>query len=846
MDEILNAQPINQRRRADALPLTGVKVVDFGQYMAAPAVAMMLADFGATVIHVDPPGGPLWDTPANATLQRNKCIVELNLKDATDREHALLLIEEADIVIEGFAPGAMQSMGIDFDALCQERPELIALSMPGFASDDEKHCDWRAFESIIAATSGVFSDMGLNRILMGVNPSFSPLPLASAYASVIAGAAVMLALQSRENTGFGDQIEVPLASALMEGLGYNSLHIDAEPERYKTLRQKEIERRRIEGLPMDVGYDDLQELLDPFFRNYLCKDGRMFYVVCPSHRDHVQRCLETLGLYDELAAEGFTQVIDVYRSSRDWESSVTPGLYPLPADWAAHIAERMKAVFITRTTKEWERIFGRGRFPGAPQRWLQEWLNDDHAESAGLIIELTDPEYGLMTQPGPLLWMRECGEAMLSPQPRQWVSADQALKRLRSHPTRLPRRRSKTPSSWLDGVKVLDLCNVIAGPHSTNFLARFGAEVTKIDPAKPIYDPTNTVIYGLTHMRGKRSALLDIRQPDGRKVLEALIERADVVVWNATDQQVQGMRLDADSLQSINPNAIFCQLDCFGGVRQGPRSNYPGYDDLVQACTGVMLRFGGGMQTPEEHAHVGTIDVMCGFAAAMAMATALFHRHRTGEALRPRTSLAALSGLLQMPYCYDYPRRALFDEPSGPQALGFDALARFYQASDGFVLISLYERDLPKLNDLPDFHGIVDCDPSERAAFLAAIFPRARAEDWVERLQAAGLGAAVCETLETLRAYHSHPPTTQPTIQPQGSYAFTQYVDHPSGYTVTQADPCAVRPTRAVIYATPPGEAYGASTRAILNEISIDQATQQALLANGVIAEHWSQDYLPD
>jgi Predicted acyl-CoA transferases/carnitine dehydratase len=232
-----------------ALPLTGVKVIDFGQYMAAPAVAMMLADLGATVVHIDPPAGPLWQTPANATLQRNKLIVNLDLKTPDGVEQALALVEEADIVIEGFAPGALTNLGIDLDALCKARPELIALSMPGFASDDEKHCDWRAFESIIAATSGVFSDMGLNRILMGINPSFSPLPLASAYASVIAGAAVMLALQARENTALGDRLEVPLASALMEGLGYNSLHIEGEPERYKTLRQKELNAAASKAYP---------------------------------------------------------------------------------------------------------------------------------------------------------------------------------------------------------------------------------------------------------------------------------------------------------------------------------------------------------------------------------------------------------------------------------------------------------------------------------------------------------------------------------------------------------------------------------------------------------------------
>ncbi|MEP4558997.1 CoA transferase, partial [Cobetia amphilecti] len=305
------------------LPLTDVKVIDFGQYMAGPAVAMILADLGATVVHVDPPGGPMWQSPANATLNRNKLIVSLNLKSEEGVEQALALIEEADIVIESFRPGVMKRLGIDFQALREERNELITLSIPGFASNDTLRRDWRAFESVIAANSGVFTDMGLNRVLMGINPSFSPLPLGSAYGTMLAASSVVLALQARERTGMGDEIEVPLVCALMEGLCYNSIKIEGLPERYKTQREKEIERRRIEGQPMNLDYDELQELLDPFYRSYKCKDGRMFYVVCPSHREHAKRCLKVLGLYDELVAEGMSEEPDTYRPSSEWQSDMS-------------------------------------------------------------------------------------------------------------------------------------------------------------------------------------------------------------------------------------------------------------------------------------------------------------------------------------------------------------------------------------------------------------------------------------------------------------------------------------------------------------------------------------------
>ncbi|TPE43432.1 CoA transferase, partial [Amaricoccus solimangrovi] len=560
-----------------SLPLHGVKVIDFGQYIAGPAVAMILADFGATVVHVDPPSGPLWESPANATLNRNKLTLRLDLKSPEGLAEARGLIDEADILVENFRPGVMARLGLDPAALRAARPELITISIPGFASNDELRREWRAFESVIAAASGVFTDMGLNRVLMGINPCFSPLPLASAYGTMLAVSATVLALQARERTGLGDGIEVPLASAVMEGLTYNSLLVEDYPARYKTQREQEIERRRANGLPMNVSYSELQEFLDPFYRSYECKDGRTFYVVCPSHRNHAKRCLRTLGLYDEMVAAGLREEPDTYLPVSEWSSDVSLGVYPLPKFWADKIAARMKEVFLTRAAEEWERIFGEGLFPGTPQRWLREWLSDDHAEAAGLVVEVDDPEYGRMIQPGPMAWLEESGAAMLTPAPRRGVGFEEALAALRAHPTRLPALAATgAGKGWLEGVRVLDLCNVIAGPHGVSYLARFGAEVIKVDPAQPLYDCWNTVIFGMTHMRGKKSVLAELKSPEGREIFERLLRSADVVVWNATDRQVKSLGLDAQSLARINPEAIFCQLDCFGGARRGPRSDYLG------------------------------------------------------------------------------------------------------------------------------------------------------------------------------------------------------------------------------------------------------------------------------
>ncbi|AUJ64086.1 carnitine dehydratase [Aestuarium zhoushanense] len=830
----------------DTLPLAGVKVIDFGQYIAGPAVAMILGDLGATVVHIDPPGGPMWQSPANATLNRNKMIVTIDLKSAEGVELAKALIAEADIVVENFRPGKLAKLGIDFAELRQSQPDLITVSIPGFASADEERRELRAYESVIAASSGVFTDMGLNRVLMGVNPSFSPLPLASSYGAMMAASAAVLALQARERTGLGDQIEVPLASAVMEGLCYNSIKIDGLPERYITQREQEITRRRTEGLPMNVTYEELQELLDPFYRSYLCKDGRMFYVVCPSHKTHAKRCLQTLGIYDDLVAEGLQEEDDTYKPTSEWSSDVSLGVYPLPKFWADKIAAKMKEVFITRTAKEWERIFGRNKFPGAPQRWLQEWINDDHAETSGLMIDVEDPEYGMMIQPGPVVWLEESGEAALYPIPRRWVDVSSALAQLKKQRTKLPRVTDPNDrSGWLEGVRVLDLCNVIAGPHSVSYLARFGAEVIKLDPSKPMYDAWNTVIFGMSHMRGKKSVLTDITSEHGRKVFENLVRSVDVIVWNAPDNQIKAMGLDADNLARLNPDAIFCKLDCFSGVRRGPRTDYVGYDDLVQATTGIMLRFGGLMSEPEEHAHVGTIDVMCGFGGALGVATALYQKLKTGKTGRGRTSLSANSGLLQVPFCYDYTGRGLFDEPSGRYVNGYDALSRFYYTASGeYLLLSTYEKDIGRLEAIEAFAGLSALPHEEREGFLAGVFANDTSAAWLEVLRANDIGAAVCDNIDALRAAYVRTPDGTPGID-RGSYSFSVYEDHPSGHTVTQLDPFAVRPTRSAVNMMDPAEKYGASTRSVLIELGYNDADIDVMLQNGSISETWSKEYLP-
>jgi crotonobetainyl-CoA:carnitine CoA-transferase CaiB-like acyl-CoA transferase len=340
-------------------PLSSIRVLDFGQYLAGPLVGMMLADLGADVIRIDPPArlygeGPRWRDPAFDMLSRGKRSIVLDLKSPSGLATAKALAACSDVVIENFRPGVMARLGLDAETLREDNPGLVTLSLPGFASTDPDLAHIPAWEAVIAARTGQFSDMGLNRVLMGINPSFTPLALASAYGAVFGAMSVLFALAARGRMG-GDAIEVPLASALFEGLVYNCQQVEDYPNRYKSPRELEIDRRRAASEQMDMDFTSLQDFLDPFYRTYRAACGRGFYVVAASHREHPKRMLKALGL-DALLAE--LPDFDVFADQADWPGPWSLRSYPVGAADRARVTRAMEAAFLTRPAAEWEAIFG--------------------------------------------------------------------------------------------------------------------------------------------------------------------------------------------------------------------------------------------------------------------------------------------------------------------------------------------------------------------------------------------------------------------------------------------------------------------------------------------------------
>ena len=185
--------------------LEGTCVIDFGQYIAGPMAAMLLGDHGADVIRIDPPGGPRWNTPANATWNRNKRSIALDLKKDADRETARQLVAGADVVIENFRPGVMDRFSLEaaaFEGRCAAaNPRLIYCSLPGFGADDPR-AQVKAWEGVVGAATGAYRTSGASDATEG-RPVYTVVPYGSVYAAFLCAVTVAIALNERERRWSG-------------------------------------------------------------------------------------------------------------------------------------------------------------------------------------------------------------------------------------------------------------------------------------------------------------------------------------------------------------------------------------------------------------------------------------------------------------------------------------------------------------------------------------------------------------------------------------------------------------------------------------------------------------------
>jgi len=192
------------------------------------------------------------------------------------------------------------------------------------------------------------------------------------------------------------------------------------------------------------------------------------------------------------------------------------------------------------------------------------------------------------------------------------------------------------PPGALDGIRVLDLTRALAGPYCTLMLGDHGADVIKVempgsgDETREWAPPSVKGIsaYYLSINRNKRSVTVDLKNPDGKRVLERLIEKCDVVVENFSLGTLARLGFPDERVRRVNPRAILCHISGFG--QDGPGRAWPAYDLIVQGMGGIMSLTGEPGSDPVM-VGVPQADMVAGMFAAFAIAAALHARQRTGE-----------------------------------------------------------------------------------------------------------------------------------------------------------------------------------------------------------------------
>src|SRR5256712_9445331 len=195
----------------------------------------------------------------------------------------------------------------------------------------------------------------------------------------------------------------------------------------------------------------------------------------------------------------------------------------------------------------------------------------------------------------------------------------------------------------LDGIRVLDLSRVIAGPWCGALLADLGADVIKVEDTGsgdesrtwPPHKDGEAAAY-LLFNRNKRGMALDLKAPEGVEVVKALVRDADVLIENFRTGTMESFGLGYDTLSAINPRLIYCSVSAFG--RTGPGKDGAGYEALMQAFSGIMS-ITGEPDGPPVRAGVSFLDLTTGIFSAFGIVNALFYRATTGLGQRVDGSL---------------------------------------------------------------------------------------------------------------------------------------------------------------------------------------------------------------
>jgi crotonobetainyl-CoA:carnitine CoA-transferase CaiB-like acyl-CoA transferase len=392
----------------------------------------------------------------------------------------------------------------------------------------------------------------------------------------------------------------------------------------------------------------------------------------------------------------------------------------------------------------------------------------------------------------------------------------------------------------LEGVKVIELAHIMAGPTCGMMLADMGADVIKVERVPggddsrrmvpPVMDGESAAF--LMMNRNKRGIALDLKSDRGKQVLRRLIKDADVVIENYRQGTMDRLGVGYEELARLNPGLIYCEISGFG--RTGPYAERGGFDLIAQGMSGLMSVTGEGPQRPPVKCGAPMTDITAGILAAMGVLGAYVNKLHTGRGQRVDTSLFE-AGIV-----HTFWQSAItFATGTPPGAMGsahpLNAPYEAFATADGWVTVGaanqrnwlklLTALQAEQLQDDPRFASndarMQNLEALRRE--LAAVFGTRGTEEWLQRLEQAGVPAG---PILDIGQMHQDPQTLAREMVLQVPHAVLGAVStlgHPLKYSATPA---------AVLRGAP---VYGQHTREVLEENGYGDDEVDALLVAGVV-----------
>lgn len=617
----------------------------------------LMADLGADVVLIEPPGGqsgrglkPFAGDTADGersihhlVFNLNKRSVTLDLDSEEGREAFRTLAATADILLDDGSSFDLDGLGLGYEALRATNPGLVFTSITPFGHEGP-YSEYADGEMITQAIGGMMYGFG--------DPDAAPVaaPLRQGYqlAGQHAAWASLTALRYRRESGHGQYIEVSVQEVLGNILAYFG--------RYASRNQ--INRR-----------PGSTTALAPT-NNYPATDGVIY--MQPGYPRHIEALFDWIG--DETLKDEVWQDQEFRRENGDVLTSII-------SEFSAKFSKL-----------EFAREAQKRHIPTSPVMTIDDLVVDEHLKAREFFVGVDHPVAGRYESPSGPFRMGESPWRVYRPAPllgqhteevaAEWAEARQAAS---ATPTPAGGSNGTEPPLPLKGLRVLDLSRVWAGPYMTRYFAELGADILKVE-SEMLPDRAQAVgafSFNFAEInRGKRSITLNFAKEEAIEVFLKLVKESDVVLENFRSGVLQNWGLTFERMQEANPKIIYLSMPGMGN--SGPASDQLSYGQSLLAYTGIMSLWAREESPGITRPKVPLPDFIGAATGAFAVLSALEQRDQTGKGqmieMAQVEGLVATMGVAFLDYSLNgriWGPEGNFDPNAAPheafQCLGHDA-----------------------------------------------------------------------------------------------------------------------------------------------------------------------------